>query len=213
MIHLRQTMNPNVDFYNTWLIEMPMGVGQVNSYNQIVYNIKERIDAGSKVVKLPDNLCKIQGTYTIFYWYEINDTIPLCIELRVAPYGLIVSLVGKNLAYKGKPLYASDLYNAILNDNKNSIRIFSDDQLSDEGYNIWKKLYLLGDKVSVYDRVAPGATFITLNSIDDLDSFFKHDDSKYMQYQYVLSKADTMLSETRCVFNTRRFKELSGYII
>lgn len=203
-------MTSRTNFKNTWLVEMPMGLNQPNMYETLIKYIRERIENGSTVIDLPNNLYKIQGRQVVYYWYEINHIIILAIELRIESEGLVVNFISKNPNYKGKPPYASDLYNAILDDNNRSIRIISDTQLIDEGYAIWKKLLKLGNKISVYNKANPGQTFTTLNTVEDMDNFFKHDNRDYKQYQFVLSESGEMLAETKSLFNTRRYRELAG---
>jgi hypothetical protein len=82
--------------------------------------------------------------------------------------------------------------------------------MSDEAFNVWARLLNMGHKISVYDNKAPGKTFKTIDSLDELQSFFKTDDTDYRRYQYILSEAGEMLAETRSFFNTRRMRELTG---
>ena len=82
--------------------------------------------------------------------------------------------------------------------------------MSDEGYNIWARLFKQGHKVSIYDRSLPGQTFKTFDNIEEFDSYFKHDDTHYEKYQYVLSESKEMIAEMRGFFHIRRFRELTG---
>jgi hypothetical protein len=198
------------DFNNTWLLEMPVGLGGFETFDMLEYNIKDRIKYGSTIHKLQNNLNKIQNNKTVFYWFGDNNNIILGSELYIQPQGLVVSITGKNPRYKGKPPFASQLYDEILNDTDRSIKLLSDTQLSDEGYNIWKRLYSMGHKISVYNRQQPGKTFTTLDSISDFDKYFAKDDNEYEKYQFVLSESTQMLAETRSYFNTRRYRELAG---
>ena len=198
------------EFNETWLNEMPQNIGIYDTYNNLIHNIKERIQDGSEPQKI-NELYMIQGSEVQFYWYEDNGIITLGTELYKKPQGLVISITGKNSDYKGKPPYASDLYNDILNLTHRSIKLLSDDKLSDEGFNLWKKLYSKGHKISVYDNTNPGQSLRTIKSIDDLDKFFKND-AKYKRYQFVLSENGEVLAETRSYFNTRRHLELSGLL-
>jgi hypothetical protein len=196
------------DFIETWLTEMPMGLGSFPTFDQVEYTIKDRIKAGSKVIDVSPNIKKIVGQQVIYYWVEIKGEIALGVELQIRPQALVVSVIGKNRKYVNKPPYASDLYNSILQDSGKSIRLISDLSLSDEGYDIWKRLFKQGHKISVYDRAEPGKTFTTLNSIEEMDKYFAMDDTDYKRYQYVLSEMGEVLAETRSYFNTRRYREL-----
>lgn len=197
-------------FNKTWLTEMPEGIGSIAAYEAIKFNINDLITNNITSTKLSNNLYKIDLSQSVYYWYEKNNIILLGMELQKERQGWIVRAVGKNPDFKGQPPYASQLYDAILKDSKHSIRILSDIQLSDEGFNIWKKLFSLGHKISVYDNQNPGQTFKTFDSTSDLDQYFKLHDQSFRRYQYVLSESGLMLAETRSYFNTRRMRELSG---
>lgn len=199
-----------IDFNETWLYEMPSGLGNFEIFDQLQYNILHRIKDGSQIIQLSDNLNKIVGPQILYYWYGTKTNIILAVELEVKHQGLMVNTIGKNPKYKGEPPFASDLYNAILNDYHRSIRILSDQQLSDEGYNIWKKLFSLGHRISVYNKDTPGITFKPFTSLEDMDQYFKHDDYDFKKYQFVLSEAGEQFSETHSHFNTRRMRELCG---
>lgn len=197
------------DFNETWLTEMPMGLGSFETYDALEYNIKDLIDNGIVPEDLGNGVKKIELSQTIFYWYGDKNTIILGVELAKKSQGLIVQLTGKNPKYRGKPPYASDLYQLILSDNKTkSIRLMSDESLSDEGKQIWDRLFSMGLNVSVYDRNNPGKSFKTFKTKKEMDKYFKLDDTDFKHYQYVLSEIGEMLAETRSYFNTRRMREL-----
>ena len=196
-------------FNETWLFEMPSGLGNFETYDALEYSIKDYVKSGQSPISLGNNLFKIDGQQVVYYWYELDKTITLGIQFDKKPQGLVVGLVGKNPKLKGRAPFASTLYDSVLADTKGSIRILSDTQLSDEGYSLWKRLLSQGHKVSLYDRDQPGKTFTTFQTPDEMDEYFKHDDTAFKRYQYVLSES-TMLGETRSYFNTRRFRELSG---
>jgi hypothetical protein len=196
------------DFVETWLVEMPQGLGSFPTFDQLEYTIKDRIKSGSIPTEVNDTVRKILGKQVAYYWIEYDKEIALAVELQIRPQGLVVSVTGKNPRYTGKPPYASDLYKLILKDSGQSIRLFSDDSLSDEGYEIWKRLFNQGLKISVYDRVNPGKSFVTIDSEDDMNKYFKNDDTDFKRYQYVLSEVGEVLAETRSYFHTRRMREL-----
>ena len=196
------------DFIETWLTEMPQGLGSYPTFDQIEYSIKDRIKSGSIIIDVAKDTKKIVGQQVMYYWMEANGEIVLGVELQIKPQGLVVSVIGKNPRYTGKSPYASDLYNLILRDSGKSIRLISDDSLSAEGFAIWKRLFQQGHKISVYDRTAPGKTFSTIDSIEDMNKYFGYDNQDFRRYQYVLSQIGETLAETRSHFNTRRMREL-----
>lgn len=197
------------DFNETWLTEMPEGLGNFDTFDMVEYNIKDLLKHDIKVNNLKNNLKKVDLSQTLYYWYQTsNGEIILGVELDKKPQGLIVRLVGKNPKYVGKQPFTSDLYQFILNDNKTkSLRLFSDNSLSDEGKQIWDRLFNLGLDVSVYDSLNPGKTFNTFNSKTEMDQYFKKDDRDFKRYQYVLSSPGEMLAEIRGHFNIRRLRE------
>jgi hypothetical protein len=197
------------DFNDTWLTEMPRGLGSFEMYDMLVYNINDRIKGGSSIEDLGNDLKKIDGLQVKYYWYEKNDTILLGAELSVKPQGLVVNSLAKKPKLQGEP-YATDLYDAILKDSNRSIKLLSDIDMSNEALKVWKRLLQRGHKISVYDRENPGQSFITIDNEQELLKYFKDDDTDYRRYQYVLSESGELLAETRSYFNTRRMRELAG---
>jgi len=195
------------DFIETWLFEMPEGTGHFEIYDALEYGIKDLIQSGFAPIKLAGDLYKIEGVNIVYYWIEKDKTILLGCELEKRPQGLVINTTGKNPNIRGKAPFASDLYTAILHDQQSSIRILSDETLSDEGYNIWKRLFKLGNKISVYDKQTPGQTFQTFNNIEDMDEYFQYDNTDYQRYQFVLSPQGIILGETRNNFHIRRIRE------
>jgi hypothetical protein len=73
-------------FNETWLSEMPNGINTAGVYNQLVSDINEKIQIGVKIIKLPNNLNKIEGKQTMFYWYGDKNNIILGCEIEILPY-------------------------------------------------------------------------------------------------------------------------------
>jgi len=197
------------DFNETWLAEMPRGLGTFPMYATVKYSIRDRIKSGSPVIDLGNSLKKIQGQQVVYYWYEKDGNILLGAVLDIRPQGLVVSALGKLPDFIGPP-YASDLYDAILNDSNRSIKLISDIDLSEDAFKLWSRLVDMGHSVSVFDRTNPGQSFTTIKNADDLKTYFAHDDTDFRKYQYVLSESTEMLAEVRSYFNTRRMRELAG---
>ena len=194
-------------FNETWLSEMPSGLGSFETFDALEYTIKGLLKHGLTPKELADGLKRIISDDLYFYWYEADGEIALAVELERKPQGLVVSVVGKNPKLRGKAPYASELYSAILKDTDKSVRIVSDTQLSDEGLALWKKMLTLGHKITVYDQDEPGKTFRSFDTPDELDAFFKHDDDDFKRYQYVLSESTQKLGELRARFNLRKYRE------
>lgn len=201
------------DFESTWLAESPEGFSNTEMIDMLYYNINDALKHGLEKIDLGDKYYKIEGSQTLYYWYESQGEIQLAAEFSVKPQALVVNAIGK--LHKKVPPYATDLYNKVLDDRKNitgslnNIRLLSDKTMSDSGLEIWKKLLKLGHKISVYDSSNPGSSFVQIKDEDDLLKFFKHDDTDFRRWQYVLSETAAYV-ETRAFFNTRRMRELAG---
>lgn len=198
------------DFSDTWLFEMPSGLGSFEIFDAFEYSIKDLIKTGIKQTEVKNNFYKIELTNSVYYWYEINGIIALGSQLYKKPQGLVVSITAKNPMFRGKSPYASDLYKNILSDSPLNIRILSDTQLSDEGYSIWKNLFNQGLKISVYDKINPGKSFKIFDNKNEMDEYFKHDDDDFKRYQYIVSENIMQIAECKSFFNTRRYRELAG---
>lgn len=198
------------DFNETWLAEMPSGLGNIETFDAIEYHIKDLVSHGLVPEVVANGVKKVKLTNNVYYWYEKDSVILLASQLTIKPQGLVVQLTGKNPKLRGKPPYASQLYDTILKDAGKGIRVLSDTTLSDNGLELWKQIVSLGHTVSVYDSENPGKTFKTFKNTSELDAFFKDDDTNFARYQYVMSESGIMLGETRSYFNTRRYRELAG---
>lgn len=206
-------MSDREDFVNSWLIEMPSGTGKASSemYNPLNYAIKDRIAYGSTPVSLSNGFKKIIGQTTAFYWHETAaGMIDIAVELTVTPHTFIVTGVGKHP--KGSSVYATDLYTTILNDTNKAIRLVSDNLLSDQGLDIWKRLLQQGHAISVYDKQNPNQGLLSIRTDDELMQYFKLHSNDYQRYQYVLTEMGESLAEVRSIFNTRQMRYLAGLL-
>ena len=195
------------DFNETWLAEMPQRTVIADYYQNLVDSIHDLIKHGKIPQDIQPNIKKIVLRTVAYYWYQEDNIIQLAVELTKKPQAFQVRLIGKNPTLQGKPPYASDLYDVILNDAKQAIRIESDTLLTDEGFKIWQQLFKNGHKISVYDENNLGKSFQTLNSLEDFTKYFGGRDSR--RYTFVLNES-SFLAETRSFFNTRRIRELAG---
>jgi len=198
------------DFNQSWLTEMPKRNNIGDMYPIISQNVKELLSSGIHPKKLSKDLFKIELESTIYYWYGTETHIVLAIEFSKKPQNLLVNVVGKDPNYSGHPPYASNLYNAVLKDTHYPVCIISDDQLSDEGFAIWKRLFNQGHYVSVYDIHSPGQSRVTFKNADEMNQYFGNEVS-FKNYRFVLSESlPAKLGEMIAFFNTRRMRELSG---
>lgn len=205
-------MTSRTDFNESWLSEMPMGVGKLglNLFDTIKYNITDFSNYGGKVETIGNGYFKMSGTQVAYFWHIGQDEqIDIAMELTVKPQALIVNGVGKS---SSSNIHASDLYHVILTNTGKSIRLFSDDVLSDQGFSLWKRLLNLGHTISVYDKETPSAGLQPITSQRELEKFYQKDNAEYRRYQYVLSESFEMLAESRSYFNTYRMRTLAGLL-
>jgi hypothetical protein len=204
------TTDPRLNFANTFLAEMPEGIGKTELVDKIEYFIKD-YKKEYPVITLPNGLKKIDGQQVMFYWFEDNyGKMSIGVELEKSPFAAIVRSIGK--FNKGRPPFASDLYAAIISDLHGSLRLTSDVQLSDEGLGIWKRLLGNGFKVGVYDAQEPGKTFTQVTTLEELEKFYKFDNTSYRRYQYVISESFHGI-EVKHLFEFRRFRELTPKLL
>lgn len=199
-----KTIGSRSSFVETWLAEMPSGLGSFGTYETLEYSIKDFLKH-CITPTISSQLHKIDAGDRLFYW--LGSNIDIATELYVKPEGLVVSITGKNPDLKGKSPFASDLYSAILKDSGKNVKLLSDDQLSDEGFSMWKNMVRQGSKVSVFDIKEPGKTFKTFDSPEEMDEFFKHDDSDFRRYRFVLSENLMSFVTMRSSFKLRLLRE------
>jgi hypothetical protein len=170
-------------FKNKWLFESPMSTGPSahNPYGDLVSAITSNINSGHNPVVLQNGLKKLDTGTDIFYWVEKNDTIEIATQVEKIPTGLYIELTGKK---PSGTVFASDLYDMILNDAGRLL--FSGNILSDEGINVWKRLFDNGRKIYAYDTKNHNNKF-DINSKDDFKKFIG-DTPDYKKYRYALSE-------------------------
>jgi hypothetical protein len=195
-------------FVETWLKEMPSGLGQFETLDALTYSIKDFLKFGIIPRLVKDNLFVIDVGTTMLYWIGSSDgkETKIAVELKKESEALVVTMLGKDRNLKGQAPFASDLYAAILKDSSESLRIKSDKFLSDEGFNVWKSLVKRGHRISVYDAEDPGKSFKTFDNADELTLFFAND-TDFARYQFVLSEDVTNLLNVRSSFGLRRHRE------
>lgn len=196
------------DFVESWLMEMPELIGDLESHDHLAWTVRERKQRGQTPTEISPGIYKLPGDQVVIYWMGAADRVDVGVELSRKAQSLMVNLTGKNPQLRGKPPHASQLYAAILDDADVSL-VMSDSQLSRHGAAIWRDLIKQGYYVTAYNIQSPGQSRTTLNNIDDLDRFLSAD-TNYRQWRFVLSKPGQQMAETVSFFNTRRYRELAG---
>jgi hypothetical protein len=191
---------------------MPMGTPPQQYYPNLVQNIRERLASGYSPEKVKPGLHRIIGSSVVHYWYGDEDTILLGVEMSRRPQALVVNFTAKDPRLAGKPPYASDLYLDVLDSSHTPVRLVSDQSLSDEGLDIWRRLLEGGHRILVYDVRQPGSERELVSDKSGLMRYFKHGDPDFKRYQYVLIPPGEVLAEVISMFNTRRMRELCGLL-
>jgi hypothetical protein len=203
-------MTDRTRFNESWLSEQPMGIDPIDSYDGLVFNIKDLMRYGLKPVADGPGIMKIETSISIYYWFGTETTYDLIVEIEKTPQAYVARLIGKNPDLAKGPPYAADLYAHIADTAPLSVRFMSDTQMTGAAKKIWKNLFKNGRYITIYDRDQPGQTYKTFDNLNDFEDFFKHGDHYYKRYQYVLSRSNT-IAEARSFFNTRRMRELCGF--
>lgn len=196
-------------FNESFLRESPQRHDPAEYFDPLNYIINDYMSKGANKTFVSTingfDLFKLDFKITVYYWFELNNNPLLIIELEKKNRSLVVNLLGK----KGKGLpYAVDLYTGILNDTNKSVTITSDNQITEKGLNVWKRLFDQGHKITVYDTSNVGPTWRMLSFSNDLELYFG-DDVKYKNYRYVLSES-TFANDTKSFFMLRQIREESG---
>lgn len=201
-----------LDFQESWLSEMPMGHKSQDFYPYLLQAIQDRLDMGQTPNQIGDGLFRLVGVQLVYYWYQKESHILLGTELTRTPQALVVNFTAKSPTHQNQAPWASDLYMNILHDAQTPMRLMSDDSLTNEGLNIWKRLLAQGATIMVYDKHSPGKMYKVIDSLNDLLRYFAPGDPDFKRYQYVLTMNNLMLAEIKGYFNTRRMRELSGIL-
>lgn len=209
----KENMDNRTNFVKTWLTESPVGIGEYESFDGLLQIVNELINFGYESISFGGNYYKLEMSENVYYWYEENNQIILIITLQKEPEALIIRMIGKNKEYRNKPPYATDLYSVILKDSNKNIRLLSDKSLSNDGLEIWKRLFNQGYKISVYDKSQPGKTFKPFQTLEDFAEYFSKTDNVYSKYQYILSENNLKLGEALDTFGIRRIREIAGILL
>jgi len=194
-------------FNESFLGESPQRHPPANYIDNLADEINDYINNGEVKVFDLGNIAgyefkKFDLNTVAYYWFEKNKEILLAVQLRKFTDSRQVQLRGS-----GKP-YAVDLYLGILNDVGKNVTIMSDNQLTEKGLSLWKRLFDQGHKIVVYDVTSPGKIWKTLYSINELEKYFG-DEESYKNYRYVLVES-SFLNDTRSFFRLRTTRENSG---
>lgn len=188
------------NFKTTWLSEMPGVAGTLNTFPALLFNLKSLLKHGVEKQNVKQDIFKLLSDSVGYYWIESDGQPALIVEVKIQPDAIIVYLLGKKSDVFGKSPYASDLYEAILNDSGKSI-LMSDEYLTDNSFDVWARLLKNGKTISVYD--AKTADLQKIDSVEALKSFYH---SSGNRFRFILSDSALKESAIRADFNRFQFR-------
>jgi len=197
-------------FFNSWMVEQAQKSLPRNDLNVIVNDLNEFKNYYTEV-QLDSDIYYLETNTRLFVYCKINDDIVAVIAFEKTPQNFSVTSTAKNIAYKGKPPYMSELYMAALTLAKpRSLLIYGDKTLTGDGFAVWSRLLSSGHTISVYNHSLPGQSLTKLNTIDDLKKYWG-DDNQYRNYSFVLSENHQhWMDSVYEPFTVRRMRELAN---
>ena len=180
------------DFINSWLSYVPENL--IDTDGQL---LKRMENFDYPIINLGNGYFKKESTNIAYYWR--HDTT---IEVLVKYQSLVVNCIAIN-----DSSMLPELYQVILKDAHKAIRL-GIDMLSEYGRTLWETLMPLGYSILVYHKKAPGATMQSIETIADMEYFFKQYDCRYKFWEYVLCNTGVDAWETVCRFRTRSSWEI-----
>lgn len=212
-MQINEIIDSRTMFNESWLVEFPEPITDADYAKSLIHDITDYKQHGGQVIKLGNNLFKIEGPQVVYYWYEDqSNNIILGCELEKKAQTLVINLVAK--IKKRQPPYASDLYDAILKDRKNiagensSILLSSDNKLTMSGFDIWKRLLELGHKIIAYNSSVPGASAIVISNPIELERYFNQNNK---QWRYAIVEG-SCVGDVKSLFNLRKHREVNNLL-
>src|ERR1035438_10544038 len=201
-------------FEKSFLTEFPMniGYGYGKALEILKNSISELQDYGATISNLGSlntfEIFKLDSINNVYYWFETNSNMILACELEKVSDAMIVRLLGKDSTFSHKTPFAYELFEIILQDLHQNIRLLSDQSMTIDGFNNWLKLFDAGYKVSIYNRNNVGS-FKILRTKKDMEEFFQKG-PQYKDYQFILSETAEQIGTLISQFGIQNYRELSG---
>jgi hypothetical protein len=178
-------------FYESWLQEMPQRISARNDFPGLLNNLEEFISIFGKE-QVTENIFKSESESTLYIFGRVSDKVSIITYMEKTQQSVKIMNTQKNQEFKGVKPSAVDLYLTALDIVKpRSLMFTSDNQMTDRGLEIWKKLMSVGKHISVYDvtnKSRSGQTLIQLRTPEELEKYFR-DDYTGQHYRYVLSES------------------------
>lgn len=202
-------------FYESWLQEMPQRIEARYDFPGLLNILQEFINING-TDNIAKNIFKSESNTSLYIFGKVGNEISIITYMEKTAQSVKIMNTQKNEKFKNTSPTAVDLYLSGRALVKPKGLIFtSDNQMTDRGLGIWKKLMTSGKHISVYDitdKKRTGQTLKQLKSPDELEQYFTNDYSG-KNYRYVLSEStDNFNNYTYCYFMTRRICESAGTI-
>jgi hypothetical protein len=207
--------NTRWHFYESWLQEMPQRIKARNDFPGLLNNLQEFISIFGEN-QISQNIFKSESESTLYVFGRLSNEVSVITYMEKTQQSVKIMNTQKNEKFKGTRPGAVDLYlNALEIVKPKSLMFTSDNQMTDRGLEIWKKLLSMGKYISVYDvtnKSRAGQTLKQLSSPEELEQYFRND-LVGQHYRYVLSESiEEFNNYTYCNFMTRRICESAGTI-
>ena len=200
-------------FYESWVRESPARTFGSMSWQEALDQLTTSMTNNSASIKniTPNIYCLIIPD-AVYIYYKDNINIKAIVQLEPKPDSLNVIATNKDPAYKGQSPYITDLYIAALSvTGDKSIRLSSDNVMTDEGFGIWQRLFNQGHIISVYDSSNFRTLPIKITNLTDLKQYF-NDGFKYKNYRFAISENLYNSEKIFGQFMVRRTRELAGIV-
>jgi hypothetical protein len=202
-------------FYESWLLEYPQRIESRYDFPGLLNILSEFISIFGET-QVAQNIFKSESESSLYIFGKVDDVISIISYMEKTSQSVKIMNTQKNERFTGTRPNAVDVYLTALEIVKPRSLVFtSDNQMTDKGLEIWKKLLSIGKHVSVYDitdKSRTGQTLKQISSPKEMEQYFTNDRSG-QRYRYVLSESINQFNNhTYCKFMTRRICESAGTI-
>jgi len=194
------------EFFESWIQETPQRSPARNDFNVLLNSLLD-FQKVLPAKHVRNNIYYIEGDQVVFFYALGNNEIAAILELEKRPETLTVLSVAKKDTYQFRAPWVSDLYIAAA-DTFRSLKFTSDATLTDEGFNLWKRL-LKTHTILVYDITHPGLSLVKIENEEELKKYFG-DAHNLKNYRYVLTESTKWFSNVKETFTIRRTREVAG---
>jgi len=200
-------------FYESWVKESPARTLGSISWQQALDQLTISLSNNLAVItNIKPNIYCLEIPRALYIYYKDDVDIKAIVQLEPKPDSLNVIATNKDPALKGQPTYITDLYIAALAvAGEKSLKLASDNVMTDDGFGIWQRLFNQGHIISVYNNSNFKLLPVKITNLTDLNSYF-NDGFMYKNYRFVISENLLRAEEVFGQFMIRRTRELAGIV-